>query len=355
MSKIQIDTHIHMGCRTFNENREYNWQPIDMKNFKFPQGKNILVFGGNTTNRAEAANGNAKVVDRLITDENRKKCNIYSFLYDTEPLSSSTKYLREEYISETHLLYEKMIKPLLLDRVGNIKEKQGIEKVLKNLVLVSHCAGSDFVNIIIDDIYQTLTEKYHPSIAEHLISKLQYFAYAPNSLPNCKVTSCIITPFLDVSCSWAKSLNNVSDKRVDTDYPRGIVRKIFKAQESGDSFSTLEEAFKKDRLISFKSEQSIYLIPSRINSNISVGDHSIDCLVKSNVLNSGTDFAQTATLLNYASKLVINQFVSDSHLDFRAIYEKIVDKTYKSRPDESKLPKTNETISYSPIITDGIC
>ena len=202
MSKTQIDTHIHMGCRTFNENREYNWQSINMKDFKFPQGKTFLVFGGNTTNRPESANGNAKVIDRLISDENRKRCNIYSFIYDTEPLSSSTKRLREEYELEVHSIYEKMIKPLLVDRVGNIKEKQGIEKVLKNLVFVSHCAGADFVNIIIDDIYQTLTEKYHPSIAEQLIDKLQYFAYAPNVLPNHKVTSCVITPFLN-ACEYA--------------------------------------------------------------------------------------------------------------------------------------------------------
>jgi len=354
MSKTQIDTHIHMGCRTVNQESNHNWQAIDMKNFKFPQGKIFLMFGGNTTNRPEAANGNAKVVERLLTEENREKSNIYSFMYDTEPLSSSTKHLRQEYELEVHLMYEKMIKPLLLDRVGNIKEKQGIEKVLKNLVFVSHCGGADFVNIIIDDIYQTLTEKYHPSIAEQLIDKLQYFAYAPNALPNHKVTTCVITPFLDVSYSWAKSLSNVSDKRINSDYPRGIVRKIFKAQEQGNTTTVFEQTFKKDRIISFKSEQSIYLIPSRINSNISVGDHSIDCLVKTNVLSAETDFAKTANLLNYSSKLVLNQFASDNPLDFRVVYEKITDKTFKNRVSEIKLPAISDSVCYSPAISSII-
>lgn len=322
MKNIKADTHIHMGCRTIGSDK-YNWQSVELKSFKAPQTKMFFVFGGNSTNYPEAANGNAKVVERLLSEDHRNKSNIYSFMYDGEPISPKTKYLFEEYKEEIHNIFETIFKPMFLDNVGNLKEKQGIEKVLKNLVFVSHCGGSNFVNIIIDDIYNLLTEKYHQSIANQLINKLQHFAYAPLELPNRSISGFIVAPFLDNDCSWGKVLDALKGEKIYTDYPKGITKNLFKAQDQGTIIEAFDEIFKDQRMIIFRSNQNIYLIPSRINSNFAVGDHSIDCLVKKNVLEADTDYAKTARVLNYASKLALNQFASHNSLDHRYTLDKI--------------------------------
>lgn len=334
MAKIELDTHIHMGCRTLDEGIEKHWQQQDLKNFKVPQGKTIFVFGGNSTNREDAANGNAKVVGKLLTEENRSKVNIYSFLYDLEPISPLNFCILEEYEREVHEIYKKIIDPLFRDRIGNLKERQGIEKVLNNMVFVSHCGGSEFVNIIIDDICETLKEKYHSSEVELLIGKLQYFAYAPNSLPNKKVNGAIITPYRDVNNSWTKAISEVREKRIDVDYPRGVLKRILKTDPL-DVTDIFDAVFAEDRMIVFKSEQNMYFIPNRINSNIYVGDHSIDCLVKENVLEANTDIAKTAKVLNYASRLVLNQFVDDKFCNNKELFEKIVNKLDQNRIEPS--------------------
>lgn len=323
MGKIQLDKYIHMGCRTLGEGHEYNWQFQDIKSFKLPQGKSFFVFGGNNTNCAEAANGNAKVVEKLLSESNREKSNIYSFVYDAEPISYKSKCLTESYEEEIHQLFEQMFKPLITDKIGNLKEKQGIEKVFRNLVFVSHCGGSNFVNVLIDDFFETLTTKFHTSVAELLIGKIQYFSYAPNVLPDKKVNALIIAPFYDVDCSWTKILNSVKDKRIDLDYPKSIMKKIFKANPY-DVASLIQEEFQNQRLIAFRAEQNIYLIPNRINANEFVGDHSIDCLVKKNVLEADSVYAKTAKLLNYSSRLVLNHFANDYSVNFREICDKVI-------------------------------
>ena len=338
MNKSDLDTHIHMGCRTIDDSYKYNWQLQDMKNFKIPKNKTFLVFGGNTTNYAEAANGNAKIVETLLSPENRKKSNIYSFIYDGEPICSVTKTLLPEYEEEMHQYFEKIIKPLLVDKFGNVKEKQGIEKALKNLVFVSHCAGSLFVNVIIEDIYKTLLKKYHPSIADHLINKLQFYSYAPYELPSRDVNGFIISPFFDDDFGWEKILIAVSDQKISNDHPKCIMKKISKATNQGNVFSTFNEIYDQERMVLFRSEQSIFAIPSRINPNTNIGDHSIDCIVKKSVLDSNSDFAETAKILNHASRLVLNQFASEETLDYRTLFTKMVSRISESpvcKPDNN--------------------
>lgn len=331
MSKIHVDTHIHMGYRNSKEGFQYNWQLEDLNNFKLPQGKAFFVFGGNTTNCAEAANGNAKVIESLLSNENKDKTNIYSFIYDAEPISSTTLKLRDEYETEMHQIFEKIFKPMMLDRIGNLKEQQGIEKNFKNIILVSHCGGSDFVNVLIEDIYKTLTTKYHASIADQLISKIQYFSYAPHVLPERKLNSFVIAPFFDINNSWAKVLHCVEDKRVDLDYPKGIMKTVLKAQKNGNPASLIMNALDNNKVIALRSAQTTYLIPSRINSNVYVGDHSIDCLVKKNVLETNTEQAKTAAILNYSAKITINQFASEYGINSKEIFEKISNKIYDGK------------------------
>ena len=138
---------------------------------------------------------------------------------------------------------------------------------------------------------------------------------------------------MDNESSWKKVLNGTVDRKIYADFPKGSMKKIFKSCEQGNVYETFSEVYKNQRVLAFRSEQNTYLIPSRLNSNASVGDHSIECLVKKNVLDTGTDCAVTAQVLNSASKLILNQFVNSDFIDHRDTFDRITKLVKQNKPD----------------------
>lgn len=333
MTKTQIDTLIHMGQRIPNSQFEHSWKPIDIQDFTTPLNKKtFFIFGGNTTNYPESANGNAKIVERLLDAENKGKVDIFSFLYDKEPISSYSKLLLSEYEDEINQIYFTIFEPMFLDNSGNIKEKQGVEKVLKNMIFVSHCGGSYFVNIIIDRIYNLLLEKYHPSIALQLISKFQYISYAPYSLPDRDIKGFIIAPYFDAHASWSKVLNAIEEEKIYTEFPKNAIKQILKVQENDNSMDIFNTLFTQQRIIVARTGSNIYLIPNRLNPDPLVGDHSIDCLVKKKYLESNCDCANTARLLNMTIKIMLNQLVRDASIDHKEILAQVLEEIKNTPP-----------------------
>lgn len=333
MTKTQIDSLIHMGQRIPNSQFEHSWKPIDIQDFTpILNKKTIFIFGGNTTNYPEAANGNAKIVEKLLDMENKNKVDIFSFLYDKEPISSHSKLLLSEYEDEINQIYYTIFEPMFLDNSGNIKEKQGVEKVLKNMIFVSHCGGSDFVNIIIDRIYNLLLEKYHPSVALQLISKFQYLSYAPYSLPNKDVKSFIISPCFDINASWSKVLSDIEEEKIYTEFPKNAIKRLLKAQENDNILGMFNTLYTQQRIIVARTGSNIYLIPNRLNPDTLVGDHSIDCLVKKKYLESNCDCANTARVLNVAIKIMLNQLIRDSSIDHKEILVQILEEIKNNPP-----------------------
>ena len=229
MAKYSQISHFGVGRRTsVSEGKEFNWEQMDINSLEIPHGKTICMFGGNTTNRPEEANGNAKIVESLLTADNRKKTNIYAFMYATEPFKAEN-YVVKDYEAEIQMIFEKTFKPMIFDSKGNMKEMQGIEKAFKKLVFASHCGGSHFANNIIEGFYNLLIQKYPESTAEMLINKIQYFSYAPLEIPSHNVNALIIAPYADVNFSWNKALELAEYQKVDLDYPRHSVKKLLKA------------------------------------------------------------------------------------------------------------------------------
>lgn len=335
MARPQI-THMAVGRRAMaSEKLEHNWEILDINNLEFPHGKIVCMFGGNNTNRSEESNGNAKIMESLLSSENRKKTNIYSFIYETEPFKSEN-YVVKDYEEETHLFFEKSFLPMILDAKGNIREMQGIEKVFKKLIFCSHCGGSHFANLIIDDFYNVLIHKYPESTAEMLINKIQYFSYAPLMLPTHNVNSLIITPFADVNFSWDKALTLAEEQKVDIDYPRHTLKKLIKAKNSFSISDALDSTFQESRAIVFRVGKSTFMIPGRMNPRINIGDHSIECIAKNHILNSETDLADTAQVANYAAKTIMNVFASDAPCDTKLIFTKITQKLGENPPSSQK-------------------
>ena len=326
-------THIQVGRRTLEkENIANNWEPLDINNLKIPQNKCVFMFGGNTTTRPEAGNGNIKIIQSLISADQVQKTNLYSFVYETEPYRSESVFARE-YQDDALLLYEKTFKPILFDNKGNMKEMKGIEQAFSKIVFASHCGGSNFVNIIVDELYNTLTQKYPPNTASLLISKIQYFAYAPHEVPSHNLNALIITPYSDPSFSWSKALNVAETQKFDIDYPKGVIKKLLKAKQQIRFKQEFDSEFQQTRGITFKAGHSIYLIPHRMNPRISIGDHSIECIAKPQFLNSGTDLQETARIANYASKLFFCESLSNSTIDTKKLFNKISERIEQSTPE----------------------
>ena len=94
-----------------DENLPNNWEDINIQDLTVPKDKTIFVFGGNTTNRPEANNGNAKIVASLLNTKNSAKTKIYSFMYESEPIKSGG-FLSKEFANDALALFENTFKPI---------------------------------------------------------------------------------------------------------------------------------------------------------------------------------------------------------------------------------------------------
>lgn len=315
--------HMKIGRRAFeSENLPNNWEFLNLLKLNKIKDKSIFMFGGNTTTRPEATNGNAKILKALLETNTASSTQIFSILYESEPLKNSD-LLSKEYEQDTHILYKETFMPMLFDENGNIKQKKGIEQAFGKLVFAAHCAGCNFVDIIIEDFYNTLTQYYPPSTAELLINKIQYFAYAPKEMPPHNINAFIVAPYNDPDYCWSKTLDFAEESKIDVDYPKGIVKKLIKYKKQLELRQFFTDTFKETRAIAFKSGHTTIFIPGTMNPRTTIGDHSIECIAKSKILNSGTNYEHTAQLANYASKLYINGFLANSCYDTKLAFNKL--------------------------------
>ena len=213
---------------------------------------------------------------------------------------------------------------------------QGIEKVFQKLIFSSHCGGSHFANLIIDDFHTVLLQKYPKAKADMLINKIQYFSYAPLELPSHNVNALIIAPYADVNFSWDKALAVANEQKVDLDYPRHTIKTLLKARNSYTISSALDSTFQESRAVVFRVGQSTFMIPGKMTPHLNIGDHSIECIAKKHILNSETDMAETAQAANYAAKTIMNVFASDSPFDTKVLFNKIAQKLSENPPSSQK-------------------
>jgi len=338
MSRHNFINSIHIGRRAkAKENLPNNWESLDINNLTLPKGKTVFMFGGNTTTNTYTANGNAKAIESLLDKDQLEKTNILSFYYDDEPFNNKG-ILSKDYVENAEHVFEKIFKPMIFDRKGNMKEMKGIEQVFDNMVLSAHCGGSAFVSIIINKFYDTLLENYPPNTAKFLINKIQYFAYAPNRLPDHNVNAFIITPFADTSCSWSSAITLAENDKVEIDYPKGTIKKLIKARTQGNFMNESYNEFQKSRALMFRSGNSTYAIPSQMNPDTCIGDHSIECIYKPHLINSGTDYAITATAMHYAARQYLRAFLTSGAIDAKGIFSKTTEMLEKNKPLPQKNP-----------------
>ena len=76
----------------------------------------------------------------------------------------------------------------------------------------------------------------------------------------------------------------------------------------------------------FRVGNSTFYIPSQLNKHTHIGDHTIECMAKPQFINSGTDLAKNAKLVNYASKVFINEALSSKPVDVREMFSTVSSK-----------------------------
>ncbi len=325
-------SYITVGQRTGSS--ATGWKALNPYTIEFSQNKNIVVFGGNTTTNPQAANGNAKIPEALISSGDRQKTNIYSFGYVAEPFRSEHSYISKEFEAEIRDIYHASFEPLLFDKYSYIKKEKGIEQTFQNLVIVAHCGGSVFANIIIEEFKNTLLKYYPPKIVENAISKIQYFAYAPNEMPRENVSSFIITPLFDPNHSWNNALAFSRECGVNNDFPKGSIKKLLKSQNQGKIAQGFQDAFTETRGITFRIGNLTFLIPAQLNDDKNVGDHSIACLTSKRV-SDPTDCGQNTKLANAVAKKFFKHCMASGPIDVKNFFSQ-VSSTFDENPPSSQ-------------------
>lgn len=334
MAKNKSIQNIYVGRREPEDKLiENNWTQLDPQKTKISR-KTILVFGGNTTNSPEEANGYAKSFESLLLPSIRNNTDILSFFYRTEIVKSEGLPISQEYVDETHELFNSVFKPLIYDKTtGKMKELQGIEKAFNKMVFVGHCGGCNIINLIIDDYYQELQKKYPPSTAKTLIHKIQYVGYTPYEYPQHHISSLFISPSADPNNNWLGIIDNINESKIDVDYPKGICKKLTKEKNRDCPGVVLADAFCESRAVAIKQGKTTYLIPDRMNPALRIGDHSIACITKQKFLNNDSYYSENAVLMHNIAKLYLNQFASDSPFNDKGMFSKTTSLLEQSAPN----------------------
>ena len=306
-----------------DEHIEHNYRIVNPYNIPQNQNTTIWMIGGNSTTNIVANNGNAKIAESLVDPEARKKTTIYSFGFNGEPLTSPIVHLRNEYDQDIRTIYHSSIEPLFYDQYGEPKKKKGIEQTLEKNIFVSHCGGAVLTNIIFDEIFQTISKILSEGEAKILMNKIPYIAYTPLTMPNYNMNSLIIAPYVDQNFSWSNALDFANTYGIDKDYPKGAIKKLNKAHRSQILSHEFKSIFEDTRAVLFKTGNISFLIPSQMNPNYITGDHTIECLSKKHIQNSGTPFESTAQLARKAALLYMKSFSKGKSIDTNQLYNSI--------------------------------
>ena len=107
---------------------------------------------------------------------------------------------------------------------------------------------------------------------------------------------------------------------------------MIKAKQNLYADQAFQKEFSDTRAIMFKVGNSTYYIPGQMHPSKYVGDHSTECLVRDNVLNSGTPFQETARITSAASKLYLASFINNDMVDSRDLFSKVSGRLLKTPP-----------------------
>ena len=314
-----------MGKRT--KSAKNHWETLDDK-FRITR-PTVIFFGGNTTNDDRAANGNIKLVERLLRAGTTSDIDLLSIKYESEILDERGYFVHgvKESIEE---YYKKYIKPILYDPKDRrkLKSEKRIMRALQKITFVGHCVGCSVINKIITlletDLVNLKNKGHKITNVDNIISKIQVVAYAPHSEIVGNVNVLYITPYNDKDDTWQHPLYRMEGKK-DIEFPRGFMKDYQKCGTVPGL--AVQSAIEKYGYAVVKRGQSVVVIPGPMSR---YSDHAFTGMVDIKTLGEDSKNAKTAHALQAALAKALDIFtensvkaVNDQHrgIEMRNIYD----------------------------------
>lgn len=180
--------HYYLGIRDLSA--ENHWRAVS-EDFSLSDKKTILILPGSATNSAQEANGMCKIVENMLTSEERERHTICSMYYPNSRIGGGITTIRVQ------ILFDKYIVPLIAER----NEKGDLEKInpqkaaqnLRNLQIVTHCYGCDIVMALDTELAKTLRNVGYSEEEQKVIGRQLFVVHHNNINENLGNTEQIAT------------------------------------------------------------------------------------------------------------------------------------------------------------------
>lgn len=316
---------ITMGKRDVNAPN--HWATLE-KGFRITR-PTVIFFGGNTTNDDRAANGNIKLVEKLLRRGSSRDIDLLSVKYESEILDERGHFVHgvKESIEN---YYKQYIRPILFDPKDRrkLKSERRIMRALQKMTFVGHCVGCSVINKIINLLEEDLIKLKRAgnkiTNVENIISKIQVVAYAPHSEIIGNVNVLYITPYNDKDDTWQHPLYRMEGKK-DIEFPRGFMKEYNKHFDIPGQ--VVQMAIENYGYAIVKRGQSVVVIPGPMSR---YSDHAFTGMVDTKLLGAGSKNAKTAVALQSSLAKALDIFtqnsvkaVNDQHrgIEMRNIYD----------------------------------
>ena len=155
-----------------------HWRPAD-DNLTFVGKKTILILPGIGTHDTKAANGMCKVVEGLLSEDEKRDYQICSMYYNTEFMQHAPTVLRAQAV------FDQYIVPLVAnkDENGDLHRISAMQAAhnLRNLKIVAHCYGGDILHEIDRQLNDLMNDAGYLAEERKFIQR-QLFAVQHNNI-----------------------------------------------------------------------------------------------------------------------------------------------------------------------------
>lgn len=175
------------GRRNYNLNN--HWERLNLKNHKITK-PTIICLGGNGTMTERAANGNISILEGMLKSvigdvDISKDIDLISVAYgkhQKKKKRAEEKTFGDMTEKEKEFFADNVLIPLCLDENGNLLDLQTIRKNFSLVTFVTHCAGAQFLNDIIECVLFKMRMTYSGFNDEYsagLCDAIKHISYAP--------------------------------------------------------------------------------------------------------------------------------------------------------------------------------
>ncbi len=263
---------IELGRRVNNE-KNHNWEIVDLENFKMTKPI-VLILGGLGTFRSSQANGYCKIVKSLLG----------TFNEDADVIS--IKYSNQYSVRETSVFLRNIVDKLFMPLIsadGKKIETTEAAKNLRNITIFSHCYGSFVAKVIGDLVTEKMIElKYSKPERKKILEQIflvSYASYTDNKdLPFKTLDITSPEDNADGMFLWAIGQEEWNDLKKDMNNvdisPDDVKEMKMLVPDENGNFHTYKSFENKERCYVYRKGNGLYLVPTHLHKKDRY-DHSM--------------------------------------------------------------------------------